>query len=81
MKLQERVVEAKLRGEVMISKQQYGLMLRKSATGAMVKMSCTVSVDLDKSYVRVPREDLWYCMRKSALAEKYMMVVQDSGEE
>ncbi|KAK3544079.1 hypothetical protein QTP86_001145, partial [Hemibagrus guttatus] len=28
----------------------------------------------------VPREELWYCMRKSAIAEKYVRVVQDMYE-
>ena len=25
-----------------------------------------------ESYDRVPREELWYCMRKSGIAEKYV---------
>ncbi|KAK3572619.1 hypothetical protein QTP86_001120 [Hemibagrus guttatus] len=33
--------------------------------------------NLEKAYDRVPREELWYCMRKSGLAEKYVRVVQD----
>ncbi|KAK3556954.1 hypothetical protein QTP70_022300, partial [Hemibagrus guttatus] len=32
----------------------------------------------EKAYDRVPREELWYCMRKSGVAEKYVRVVQDS---
>ncbi|KAK3507820.1 hypothetical protein QTP70_000887 [Hemibagrus guttatus] len=39
-----------------------------------------VSVDLEKAYDRVPREELWYCMRKSEVAEKYVRVVQDMYE-
>ncbi|KAK3549572.1 hypothetical protein QTP86_004974 [Hemibagrus guttatus] len=34
-------------------------------------------VDLEKAYDRVPREELWYCMRKSGVSEKYVRVVQD----
>ncbi|KAK3545449.1 hypothetical protein QTP70_007696 [Hemibagrus guttatus] len=30
------------------------------------------SGDLEKAYDRVPREELWYCMRKSGVAEKYL---------
>ncbi|KAK3526893.1 hypothetical protein QTP86_003596 [Hemibagrus guttatus] len=37
-------------------------------------------MDLQKAYDRVPREELWYCMRKSGVAEKYVRVVQDMYE-
>ncbi|KAK3524760.1 hypothetical protein QTP86_002555 [Hemibagrus guttatus] len=39
-----------------------------------------VFVNLEKAYDRVPREELWYCMRKSGVAEKYVRVVQDMYE-
>ncbi|KAK3539937.1 hypothetical protein QTP70_019581 [Hemibagrus guttatus] len=39
-----------------------------------------VFVDLEKAYDRVPREELWYCMRMSGVAEKYVRVVQDMYE-
>ncbi|KAK3514022.1 hypothetical protein QTP70_001284 [Hemibagrus guttatus] len=38
------------------------------------------SGNLEKAYDRVPREELWYCMRKSGVAEKYVRVVQDMYE-
>ena len=31
-----------------------------------------VLVDLEKAYNRVPREELWYCIRKSGIVEKYV---------
>ncbi|KAK3549270.1 hypothetical protein QTP70_034481 [Hemibagrus guttatus] len=34
----------------------------------------------EKAHDRVPREELWYCMRKSGVAEKYVRVVQDMYE-
>ena len=37
----------------------------------------SVYVDLEKAYDKVPREDVWYCKRKSGLAEKYVRIVQD----
>ncbi|KAK3518615.1 hypothetical protein QTP70_005532 [Hemibagrus guttatus] len=40
-------------------------------------MECS---NLEKAYDRVPREELWYCMRKSGVAEKYVRVVQDMYE-
>ncbi|KAK3544115.1 hypothetical protein QTP86_001946 [Hemibagrus guttatus] len=39
-----------------------------------------IVADLEKAYDRVPREELWYCMRKSGVAEKYVRVVQDMYE-
>ncbi|MCJ8729253.1 hypothetical protein PDJAM_G00103960 [Pangasius djambal] len=39
-----------------------------------------VLTNLEKAYNRVPREELWYCMRKSGVAEKYVRVVQDMYE-
>ena len=39
-----------------------------------------VFVDLEKACDRVPREELWYCMRKSGIVEKYVQLVQDLNE-
>ncbi|KAK3564719.1 hypothetical protein QTP86_024874, partial [Hemibagrus guttatus] len=93
MKLWERVVEARLRKVVEICEQQYGFMPRKSTTDAIFalrilmekyrdgqrELHC-VFVDLEQAYDRVPREELWYCMRKSGVTEKYVRVVQDMYE-
>ncbi|KAK3508701.1 hypothetical protein QTP70_004255 [Hemibagrus guttatus] len=73
--------------------QQYGFMPRKSTTDAIFALRILMEkyrngqrelhclfVDLEKAYDRVPREELWYCMRKSGVAEKYVRVVQDMYE-
>ncbi|KAK3510739.1 hypothetical protein QTP70_021324 [Hemibagrus guttatus] len=93
MQLWERVVDARLRKVVEICEQQCGFMPRKSTIDAIFalrilmekyrdgqrELHC-VFVDLEKEYDRVPREELWYCMRKSGVAEKYVRVVQDMYE-
>ena len=40
-----------------------------------------VFVDLEKAYDKVPREEVWYCMRKSGLADKYGRIVQDMYDD
>ena len=90
MKIWERIIEARLRDCVEINEQQYGFMPGKETTDAMFvlrmlmekyregqrELHC-VFVDLKKAYDRVPREQLWYCMIKSRIVEKYVRLVQD----
>ena len=85
MKIWERIIEARLRDRVEISKQQYGFMPGKGTTDAMFalrmlmekyregqrELHC-VFMDLEKAYDRIPWEELWYCMRKSGIVEKYV---------
>ena len=90
MKLWERIIESRLRRDLTFSNQQYGFMPGKSTTDALFalrvlmekyregqkELHC-VFVDLEKASDKVPREEVWYCMRKSGLAEKYVRIVQD----
>ena len=93
MKLWERVVERRLRSELTFSEQQYGFMPGKSTTDALFalrvlmekyregqkELHC-VFVDLEKAYDKVPREEVWYCVRKSGLAEKYVRIYTTIGD-
>ena len=84
-----RIIEARLRDRVEISEQQYGFMLRKGITDVMFALKMLIEkyrecqrelhcvfVDLEKAYNRVPWEELWYCMRKLGIMEKYVQLVR-----
>ena len=89
MKIWERIIEVRLRDRVEISEQQYGFMPGKGTTDAMFasrmlmekyrkgqrELHCLFA-DLEKAYDRVPREELWYCSKKSGIAEKYVQLLQ-----
>ncbi|KAK3568353.1 hypothetical protein QTP86_004945 [Hemibagrus guttatus] len=54
--------------------------LGEAAVEFLTSLFNRVLENLEKVYDRVPREALWYCMRKSGVAEKYVRVVQDMYE-
>ena len=39
-----------------------------------------VFIDLEQAYDRVPRQEVWICMREKGVPEKYVMIVQDMYE-
>ena len=87
-----RVIEARLRDGVEISKQNMDLcqerklpmpclpMLMEKYREGQRELHC-VFEDLEKAYDRVPREERWYFMRKSRIVKKYVRLVQDMYEE
>ena len=90
MKIWEKVVEARLRRDIEIGEQQYGFMPGRSTTDAIFalrileekyregqkELHC-VFIDLEKAYDRVPREEVWYCLRSAGVPETYIEVIQD----
>ncbi|KAK3518535.1 hypothetical protein QTP70_001504 [Hemibagrus guttatus] len=54
--------------------------LGEAAMEFLANLFNRVLENLEKAFDRVPREELWYCMRKSGVAEKYVRVVQDMYE-
>ncbi|KAK3572621.1 hypothetical protein QTP86_001123 [Hemibagrus guttatus] len=54
--------------------------LGEAAVEFLASLFNRVLENLEKAYDRVPREELWYCMSKSGVAEKYVRVVQDMYE-
>ena len=88
MKVLERIIEARLRDRLEISKQQYKFMPGKGNIDAMFALRTLmekykkserepdcVFVNLEKADDRVPRKELWYCIKKLEMAEKYVRLV------
>ena len=93
MKLWEQIVEATLRKEVVIGDQQFGFMPQRSATDAIFGLRMLMEkwrecqkelhcafIDLEKAYDRVPRDELWECMRQAGVPECYVESIQDMYE-
>ena len=90
MKLWEKIIEVRIRKEVMIAEQQFGFMQEKSTTDAifclrMLLEKCNEGqkavhcafIDLEKAYDRVPREELWECLLLAETSECYIKINKD----
>ncbi|XP_063590671.1 uncharacterized protein LOC134767573 [Penaeus indicus] len=90
LKIWERVIDVRLRTMVHVGEEQFDFMPNRSTTDAIFilrqiiekhrerqeNLHCTF-IDLEKAYNRVPREELWACMREAKIPESYVRVVQD----
>ena len=90
MKLWERVIEAKIRKEVTIAEHQFGFMPGRSTTDAILGLRMLLEkwteeqkavhsafIDLEKAYDRVPREELWECLRLAETSECNVRIIKD----
>lgn len=39
-----------------------------------------VFIDLEKAYDRIPREEIWRCMKEKGSPEKYVRILKDMSE-
>ena len=92
-KIWERIIDRRLREETTIGDEQFGFMPGRGTTDAIFavrqlmekhrekqKELHMVFIDLEKAYDRVPRQEVWRCMREILVPEKYAIIVQDMYE-
>ena len=90
IKLWERIIEARIRNEVTIAKQQFRFMSGRSTTDAIFCLRMLLEkwtegkkavhcafIDLEKAYNWVPREKLWECLRLAEATECYIKIIKD----
>ena len=89
-KIREKVVDRRLRECTEIHESQFGFMPGRSTTDAIFILKQTTEkhlegqkdiivtfIDLEKAYDRVPREEIWRCMRERNVPKKYVKLIQD----
>ena len=89
-KIWEKVVDRRLRECTEIHESQFGFMPGRSTTDAIFILKQTIEkhregqkdirvifIDIEKAYDRVPREEIWRCMRERNVPEKYVKLIQD----
>ena len=94
MKIWERILDRRLREETSIGEGQFGFMPGRGTTDAifaarqvikkhreMQKALHLVFIDLDKAYDRVPRQEVWRCLREQGVPGKYVRLVKDTYED
>ena len=90
LKLWERVIEKRLREGVLVSDQQFGFMTGRSTADAIFALRQLMEkyregrkdlhcmfIDLEKAYNRVPRQEIWNCLKLKDAEEKYIRLIQD----
>ena len=90
MKPWERIIEARLKEIVNIRDNQFGFRPGMSTTQPVFALrqlqeKCReknkdlhmVFVDLEKAFDRIPRDLIWWCLRKKGVPEEYAKIVQD----
>ena len=94
MKAFERILDQRLRKIIEIDNMQFGFRAGRSTTDAVFVVTQVQEkhlekkkdlfftfVDLEKAYDRVPREVVYWCLRKKKVTEKLVRVVQATYQD
>ena len=90
IKLLERIIDQRLRTIVELGNIQFGFRRGRSTMDPVFSLQILqekyrekqkdlnlIFVDLEKAYDRVPRDLIWWAMRKRTIPEGYVKVIQD----
>uniref|UniRef100_A0A914W1W0 Reverse transcriptase domain-containing protein n=1 Tax=Plectus sambesii TaxID=2011161 RepID=A0A914W1W0_9BILA len=90
MKLWERVIDARLRAASEVAPNQFSFTPGCSTTDAIFALRILTEkhcekrqplhfafIDMEKAYDRVPRELIWWALRKKRIPEQYVHIIQD----
>uniref|UniRef100_A0A914XJV1 Reverse transcriptase domain-containing protein n=1 Tax=Plectus sambesii TaxID=2011161 RepID=A0A914XJV1_9BILA len=90
MKLWVRVIDAQLRAASEVASNQFGFIPGCSTTDAIFALRMLMEkhrekqqplhlafIDMEKAYDRVPRDLIWWALRKKQVPEQYVSIIQD----
>jgi Reverse transcriptase (RNA-dependent DNA polymerase) len=90
MKLWKRVIEHRLRNLTTVSKNQFGFMPGRSTieTIFLIKQLMErhrkqkkdlhmIFIDLEKSYDKIPRNIIWWALKRKLVPTKYVTLIKD----
>ena len=78
MKLWERIIEARLREKLTRNVDNRASLCIAATTGEVYRKKSTHGlVYLEKAFDRIPRDIIWWCLRKKGVPEQYVKIVQD----
>ena len=93
MKIWEKIIDKRVRGETTVTRNQFGFMPGRSTMEPIFcvrqivekyreikKKLCMVFIDLEKAYDRVPREILKWALMKKGLPKVYVNIIEDMYE-
>ena len=90
LKVFERIVDGRLRQQVFIGRQQLGFMRGVGTVDGIFSLRQIMEkcrekqktlhmafIDLEKAYDRIPRQEIWRCLRERGVTEKYVRMIRE----